>query len=157
MEIEIRPAVIEDCDGILRLLAQVGEIHRKGRPDIFRENGVKFTAGEVAELVRDDAHVIFVAEGQGKILGYAFCNIVIISESTLLKDAMVLHIEDVCVDENYRGNKIGSRLMTAVKRYARSLGCTRIDLDVWEFNDKAREFYEKQGFSVQKRRMNIVL
>jgi len=29
-----------------------------------------------------------------------------------------------------------------------------MDLDVWEFNEGARRFYERYGFATQKRRMD---
>ena len=75
----------------------------------------------------------------------------------MLNDAKTLHIEDVCVDENRRGENVGGELMEFVKDYAKKIGCARVDLDVWEFNEGARRFYEKHGFKVQKRRMDIVL
>ena len=40
---------------------------------------------------------------------------------------------------------------------AKKNGCDRMDLDVWEFNDGARRFYERWGFATQKRRMDMWL
>ena len=154
---EIRRAVPADADKILELLSQVEQIHYLGRPDIFRPNGIKFTGDELTEQMSDDSRPIFVAVKDGEVVGYSFCIISEITVSTMLNDAKTLHIEDVCVDENRRGENVGGELMEFVKDFAKNIGCARVDLDVWEFNEGARRFYEKHGFKVQKRRMDIVL
>ena len=153
----IRRAVPADAGKILELLSQVEAIHHMGRPDIFRVNGTKFTEDELVRMFADDATPIFVADVDGEVMGYAFCVLGEIKDSTMLLDAKTLHIEDVCVDENRRGENVGGELMEFVKDFAKKIGCARVDLDVWEFNEGARRFYEKHGFKVQKRRMDIVL
>ena len=153
----IRRAAPADAGKILELLSQVEAIHHMGRPDIFRDGGIKFTRDELIGLIGDDSRPIFVAELDGEPVGYTFCIINEVSGSTMLNDAKTLHIEDVCIDEGRRGENIGGALMDYVLDFARSIGCCRADLDVWEFNGRARAFYEKHGFSTQKRRMDISL
>lgn len=157
MEPVIRRAVGDDCKKILKLLSEVEAIHQKGRPDIFRVNGTKFTEDELVRMFADDATPIFVADVDGEVMGYAFCVLGEIKDSTMLLDAKTLHIEDVCVDENTRGTGIGGMILEYVLDFAKKTGIDRVDLDVWEFNNTARAFYEKHGFKVQKRRMDIVL
>ena len=157
MEPVIRRAVGDDCKKILKLLSEVEAIHQKGRPDIFRVNGTKFTEDELVRMFTDDMKPIFVADVDGEVMGYAFCVLGEIKDDTMLLDAKTLHIEDVCVDENTRGTGIGGKILDYVLEYAKESGIDRVDLDVWEFNNTARAFYEKHGFKVQKRRMDIVL
>ena len=157
MEPVIRRAADRDCKKILKLLSEVEAIHQKGRPDIFRVNGTKFTGDELVRMLSDDTTPIFVADVDGEVMGYAFCVLGEIKDDTMLLDAKTLHIEDVCVDENARGTGIGGRILDYVLEYAKGSGIDRVDLDVWEFNETARAFYEKHGFRVQKRRMDIVL
>ena len=157
MEPVIRRAVGDDCKKILKLLSEVEAIHQKGRPDIFRVNGTKFTEDELVRMFTDDMKPIFVADVDGEVMGYAFCVLGEIKDDTMLLDAKTLHIEDVCVDENTRGTGIGGKILDYVLEYAKETGIDRVDLDVWEFNNTARAIYEKHGFKVQKRRMDIVL
>lgn len=157
MNLQIRQAVQSDIPAIQSLLLQVEKIHCDGRPDIFKDGGVKFTNEQLAQLLCDPTRPIFCAVNDGQVVGYVFCIITEIKGDPMLRDAKTLHIEDVCVDESCRGGGVGSLLIEYVKTYARENDFTRIDLDVWEFNDRAREFYEKHGFSVQKRRMDLVL
>lgn len=157
MELQIRRAVQTDIPALQSLLLQVERIHCDGRPDIFRDGGVKFTNEQLKELLSDESRPVFCAVADGRVVGYVFCIIGEISGDPMLRDAKTLHLEDVCVDESCRGSGVGGELMEFVKSYARDNGFTRIDLDVWEFNDRAREFYIKHGFGVQKRRMDLVL
>ena len=157
MNLQIRQAVQSDIPALQSLLLQVEKIHCDGRPDIFKDGGVKFTNEQLAQLLFDPTRPIFCAVNDGQVVGYVFCIITEIKGDPMLRDTKTLHLEDVCVDESCRDGGVGSCLMEYVKTYARENDFTRIDLDVWELNDRAREFYEKHGFGVQKRRMDLVL
>ncbi len=153
MKTTIRRAVPTDADQILLLLEQVEAIHQQGRPDLFREHGTKYTVPELCEIMADKDRPIFVALMGEKIVGYIFGIITETKGSTMLFDMKTLHLDDVCIDESCRSMGIGGELMKHVTVWAKSVGCDRMDLDVWEFNSEARRFYEKYGFSTQKRRM----
>lgn len=153
----IRRAVPDDSEQILALLEQVEAIHQKGRPDLFREHGTKYTIPELHKIMADDERPIFVAVIDDRVVGYIFGIITETRNSTMLFDMKTIHLDDVCIDESCRGMGIGGALMECVTEWARSIGCTRMDLDVWEFNDGARRFYEKYGFITQKRRMDMWL
>ncbi len=150
----VRRAVPEDTERLLELLLQVEGVHQKGRPDLFRVNGTKYTASELVPILSDENTPVFVAEYEGRVVGYVFTIITETKNSTMLFDFKNIHLEDVCIDESCRGMGIGGVLMDYVTDYARSVGCTRMDLDVWEFNEGARRFYEHWGFGTQKRRMD---
>ncbi len=68
-----------------------------------------------------------------------------------------IYIDDICVDESWRGRHIASALFEHVKAYAKSIGCHNITLNVWEGNGVARAFYEKMGMGIQKTTMETVL
>jgi len=150
----VRRAIPEDTERLLELLLQVEGVHREGRPDLFRVNGTKFTESELAAVLASDDTPVFVAVHNERVVGYIFCIITEIKNSTMLFDHKNIHLEDVCVDDSCRSMGIGSIMMEYVTDYARSVGCTHMDLDVWEFNDGARRFYERFGFGTQKRRMD---
>ena len=157
MNLIIRRARPEDSDAILALLSQVEAVHHEGRPDLFRPGGTKYTADELLEIIRDDNRPIFVAVLDGNVVGYTFGIVRITKDSTMLLDAKALHLDDVCVDEACRGTGVGSVLMEYVLGWAKENGFDRVDLNVWEFNDGARRFYERYGFSTQKRCMELAL
>ncbi len=150
----IRRAIPEDTERLLALLSQVESVHQRGRPDLFRVNGTKYTAAELLTIMADESTPVFVAVHEGKVVGYIFGVANEIKDSTMLFDMKVLHLEDVCVDENCGGMGIGSLLIDYVTEWAKANGFTRMDLDVWEFNEGARRLYERYGFGTQKRRMD---
>ena len=56
-----------------------------------------------------------------------------------------LYIDDLCVDENRRGQGIASKLYHHVMDYAKNCGCKAVTLNVWCGNDNAMHFYDKMG------------
>ncbi len=153
----IRRAQKKDINAILELLFQVLEIHHRGRPDIFKTHAVKYKGEELAELIKDDARPIFVAEIEGEVAGYAFCIIQQHENDNILTDIKTLYIDDLCVDEDRRGKHIGKALYEHVLGFAKEIGCYNLTLNVWEENKNAKSFYEHSGMSVQKTVMEKIL
>lgn len=60
----------------------------------------------------------------------------------------VFYIEDVFIDENRRGEGIGSALFTEAKRLASELGCARLEWKCLDWNKSAQSFYEKIGGNI---------
>ena len=75
----------------------------------------------------------------------------------VLHDCNTLYIEDVCVDKEARGKKVGTLLFDYVKQFAKEQGCYNMALNVWSFNEGAAKFYEKMGFKPQKTRVEYIL
>ena len=145
---------------VTRLLTELLDLHRSGRPDLFAESSVskgKYTPEEYAELLCDPNAVIFIAEDGGEAAGYLICKTVTKRDSPILKDIRTLYLDDLCVDPSHRKRGLGRALMTAAEEYARAAGFHNITLNVWEFNESARSFYESLGYGVQRREMEKVL
>ena len=153
----IRRAIDTDINKISDLLSQVLTIHHTIRPDIFKPNAVKYLPEELREIIKDDSRPIFVAEVDGIIKGYAFCVIQKYENNNILTDVKTLYIDDLCVDENSRGENIGKSLYEYVVNYAKTIGCYNVTLNVWEGNDSAKGFYESLGMKVQKTGMEIII
>jgi len=62
-------------------------------------------------------------------------------------------IEDVVVDSDYRGQKLGNVLIELLKKLARYLNCYKLTLDC---NDEMIVFYEKFGFIAEPGRANLL-
>ncbi len=155
---EIGRAQERDMAGINRLLCQVLTVHHNGRPDLFKGNVKKYTDGELLEILRDDGKPVFVARDEkGNVLGYAFCIFQQHPDDNILTDIRTLYIDDLCVDEASRGQKIGRQLYEHVLAFAREEQCYNVTLNVWECNPGAKSFYEKCGLAPQKTGMEIIL
>ena len=147
---ELRFAQTQDIPGILELLRQVGQVHHLGRPDIFRSGAQKYDHDQVAAMLGDPANPIFVAVNEDRVLGYGFCFLKAFQNHPVMEDRRELYIDDICVDETCRGQHVGSALYDHICRYARTLKCQSVTLNVWRCNPGAVAFYEKLGMQVQK-------
>lgn len=154
----IRPAEKKDIDGILDLLRQVLAVHNKIRPDIFKANTAKYTEEELYYIVTNPLTPVFVATDESeKILGHCFCKFIQYSSDNVLTDIKTLYIDDICIDENSRGQGVAKSLYNYAKEFAKTEECYNITLNVWAGNDNAEKFYEAMGMSVQKTTMEQIL
>lgn len=153
---QIRRTTLTDIDGINKLLYEVHKVHSDKRPDLFKVGSKKYTNEELAKIIVDDNRPIFVYVDNDDILGYAFC-VFIKNNSNSLTDILTLYIDDLCVDENARGKKVGTSLYNYVLQFAKEAGCYNVTLNVWACNNSALKFYEKCGLSVQKIGMEKIL
>ena len=144
----IRRASDKDIPEILDLLVQVDMVHHEGRPD---GPAVKYRENELRDIFKDDKRPVFVfADEKDEVLGYAFCVFQQHLDDNVLTDIKTLYIDDLCVDENARGMRIGRALYDHVIKYAEETGCYNVTLNVWSCNESAMKFYEKCGLKPQK-------
>ena len=154
---EIRFASSRDIPGMIELLLQVGEVHHKIRPDLFRSGAQKYDETALEELLKDPNRPIFAAVEDGKLLGYCFCIVEITKDNPVLMDQKSLYIDDLCVDEACRGKHVGSLLYDFAVSYAKKTGCDTITLNVWCGNDSAMAFYESRGLKPRNIHMEAKL
>ena len=155
---EIRRAKHTDIEGLNRLLLQVLMVHHNGRPDLFKPNVKKYTDEELVSIIEDDKKPIFVAvDEKDEVLGYAFCVFQQHINSNIFIDVKTLYIDDLCVDENKRGQHIGKTLYEYVVEFAKASGCYNVALNVWSCNPNAMKFYESCGLVPQKIGMETIL
>ena len=154
---EIRFATAQDVPGILSLLRQVGRVHHEGRPDIFRAGAQKYGASQVLGMLDKSATPIFVAVEEEKVLGYGFCIFKEHKNDPVIADHRSIYIDDLCVDENHRGQHIGQAIYQEILRYAKTRRCYNVTLNVWSCNPGAMKFYESLGMKPQKIGMEVLL
>lgn len=155
---EIRKATISDIPGLNRLLHQVLTVHHEGRPDLFKPDCTKYTNAELEMLLENENRPVFAAfDERGEMLGYAFCMLAVYSGDNFHVDHKTLYIDDICVEEQERGQHVGTALYEHVLAYARKLGCYNVTLNVWECNPGAAAFYQAMGMKPYKTGMETIL
>ena len=130
----IRRAQERDMEGINRLLLQVCMVHHKGRPDLFKAGAKKYTDEQLKGII--------FKQNTG---------------DNILTDIKTLYIDDLCVEEEIRGQHIGRSLYERVLEFARESDCYNVTLNVWSLNESAMKFYEKCGLKPQKVGMEKLL
>ncbi len=98
-------------------------------------------AEEIFEKINSNQdHIITVAELDGKIVG---ATTFLIEPKFIHKGGLVGHIEDVVVEKDFQGQKIGEKIMKHLLEFAKNQGCYKTILDC---TDDVKPFYEKLGF-----------
>ncbi len=154
---KVRRALDKDIPQMHELLRQVNLVHHIGRPDLFKKAN-KYTDEELVEILKDENRPIFAAVNDEDImLGYAFCVHQEHPNDNLLTDIKTLYIDDLCVDENTRGQHIGRQLYEYVLSWAKEQGYYNVTLNVWNCNEPAMKFYESLGMTPYKVGMEQIL
>ena len=154
---KIRRANEKDIPQMLELLRQVNLVHHLGRPDLFKK-ATKYNGEELKEILNDNMRPIFAAVDDSDVMkGYAFCVHQQHINSNLLTDIKTLYIDDICVDENVRGQHVGKTIYDYVICWAKENGYYNVTLNVWNCNEGAMRFYESLGMTPYKVGMEQIL
>ena len=133
-------------------------IHADIRPDVFIPGTTKYSEEELKAILKDEEKPIYVAVNEEDVcIGYAFCQIQEQPFSNNMVPFKSLFIDDLCVDQQIRGQHIGENLFEYVKSEARKLNCYEVTLNVWTGNTSAEKFYEKMGMRTKERQMEYIL
>ena len=141
----IRKAEMKDLDAVNELRRQVNELHVQGRPEIFKPGFGPELRDHALIYLTSENNEIFVDEEDGRLAGMIMVDYFSKPETPYSMARDFCHIAEICVDSDHRRQGVAHRLMERVKEEAKKRGMTRIELDVWAFNDAIR-FYEAEGF-----------
>ncbi|TMI86013.1 MAG: GNAT family N-acetyltransferase [Bacteroidetes bacterium] len=138
MTINIRPAVKEDCPGLLELVQELATYERA-------PNEVTVTLEHFIESGFGEKPVwwAFVAEVQGEVVGFA---LYYIRYSTWKGQAM--YLEDILITNDWRGKGIGKLLFDQLIEEAKEKKFNRIIWQVLDWNEPAINFYKKYNAEV---------
>ena len=101
----------------------------------------KTKAEEVFKRINSNPdYIIAVAELEGKIVG---TTTLFIESKFIHEGGFVGHIEDVSVDKDFHGRKIGQKIMEYLLEVSKRRGCYKTILNC---TDDVKPFYEKLGF-----------
>ena len=150
----VRWANEADIPRINVLRRQVSDLHVQGRPDVFHGFS-QALADRAGELIRREDAGIAVCERDGVIEGFASILYVDKPASPYRHPQHFLHIEEFGVDEACRRQGVGRELMDWLRSLTSETGYTRLELDMWAFNEGAQDFYEAVGFKVYRKYMEL--
>lgn len=97
----IRKAKISDFQAIHKLIMQVHKLHVNERNDIYKDvDPMNFE--EFRTELSNSNNIYLIAELENEIVGICFSQIKEISNNKIMKNRRILHIENICVDEDYQ-------------------------------------------------------
>lgn len=142
----IRPLEFGDFDKnfphVLNGLTEVGTVTKEQ----FR------TRFSQIQKAGDLHHVVVIEDTQKAVI--IACATLFVELKFIHECSQAGHVEDVVVDPTYRGLKLGRRILEALAKLGRQLGCYKIILDCGDHNVS---FYEKLGYSKKEVCMAVYL
>ncbi|GGK26747.1 ribosomal-protein-alanine acetyltransferase [Caldalkalibacillus thermarum] len=94
------------------------------------------------ELTNNRFAYYMVAETENRVIGY--CGVWVIVDEA--------HITNIAVHPDFRGRKVGERLLRSMMLLARLKGALKITLEVRVSNHVAQNLYRKLGFKITGQR-----
>jgi len=111
----IRSATRDDADAIFGLLRQLDKGDAPER--------AAFDAAFGAAVRDTDDHVLLVAAAPSeRVVGYAFTTLARLFHT----NGMAAHLQELVVDERFRGQRVGTFLVSAVERECRARGVRQL-------------------------------
>ncbi len=130
---QIRGCKIEDFDDILKLLYQLWP-QKMLHPELLRE------VYERGICSKSNRYICAITDS--KIVGFASLTV----KGNLWQEGYLGHIDELVVDEPYRRQGIGTRLLEHMIDLARRMDCRRIEVESALYRTDAHKFYEQRGF-----------
>ena len=131
-DVQVRELKKEDLfNGFLTSLdslRKASDISKEKAEEIFRK------------IDSNEDHIIAVAVVDSKIVGSAT---LLIEQKFIHRGGLVGHIEDVVVDKDFQGKKIGKKIIEYLLECSKKRGCYKTILDC---TDDVKQFYERLGF-----------
>ena len=114
---------------------EIFSYHQKMRPDLFKE--IPFSKDIYYHLISHDHYFIYGYFTEEQLVGVIYVN----------RRENIYYVDDIVVKDSYRNQGIGSELFRYIEKQALANNIVRIELDVWSFNEKAIQFFQKNGFT----------
>lgn len=152
---EIRFAREDELDRVNELRKQVNDLHVEGKPDVFKAGFNDELYNHIYDIWNDPEQEIVVADADGIICGFAVVHHIYKAENPVMFERDFIDVDEFCVDERFRRQGIATEIITFIKDYTKEKGFKRIELNMWEFNQGALEFYEAVGFNTYRRYMEL--
>ena len=128
----IKIADFEDCKGVLKLINDLAKYENM-------ENMMSLNQESFQDDLANSYFKCYVAKLDNKIVGYT-----IFVPTMDIFEGNTLFLEDIFVQEGYRGFGIGSLLWRKVVAFAEENNCTRMNFQVSKWNTPSIKFYENR-------------
>ena len=142
----VRRAVASDGQAILALVDELADYEKLPRPT--PEARDRLIHDLFGARPRVDCWLVFL---DGYPVGYAF---VVETYSSFLA-LPTLYLEDLFVLPEFRGRRAGHALFREVRDEAVRRGCGRMEWMVLDWNQIAKDFYDRQGGAVRMKEWEL--
>ena len=139
----------KDVKGAAKLIDIVYCDMIQKREEIFIPKKENFEDYLLTRL-QDENFVIVVATFEGKLVGVCEAEIKHLGDNIETRIRDILFIDYIAVDEAYKRQGIGTKLLDYMKKVVKEKHIQSLELNVWGFNESAIEFYEACGMTKKR-------
>jgi ribosomal protein S18 acetylase RimI-like enzyme len=152
--IDMRLAKVEDAVLIATLNAEVQAVHAAGLPAFFRQAALDDALVQefTANLQKPD-YFFVIAMLEGQPAGYVSAEFQYRLDSPRSFGHAMLYVHHISVSTEFRKNGVGRALLDEARKHGQARGIKRMALDVWRFNENARQFFSRYGLEVYNEKM----
>ncbi len=148
--IDYDPKYDEDLKNLLLELQEyIASIDEEGYNVVGKDYKEKYFL-KIMQDYKQYEGKIFLAEDNGQIIG-AIIGVLNNYETDTydFKAPKRGRVLDLIVKKEYRGRLVGQKLLEKMEQYFKSVGCKALILGVFGYNDKAINFYTKNGYTLR--------
>lgn len=157
MEINIKLASIDEFYDINLIVKDGQDEHSEALPYIFTKVDHVMPEGYFRKLLEDPKTDILVAKIGVEVVGYAVMELNQSPSFQSMTPRTFAYMNDFGVKSSCQRRGIGKELFKACVEWAKEKEASSLDLNVWEFNEKAITFYESFAMENLSRKMTLRL
>lgn len=149
MDFNIREATEQDYEELSKIFAEVDSLHAEGLPHVFvQPEEIPRDREFVSGIIADENAALFVAEHNSQVIGLIH---VAIRESPVIPITVqrrYAYVEAVAVTQQLRGRGVGRALMEEAQLWSIQKKVSQVELNVWDFNERAITFFRRFGYNM---------
>jgi ribosomal protein S18 acetylase RimI-like enzyme len=152
--VHIRAATSNDYDLLRVVFDEAEAFHRHGLPHIFRSLTETYPPKTLfTALVEGRDSGVLVAQEGRELIGFVAVRTEHAPDDPVLAPRRFAMVDMLAVRRDRQQHGIGRALMEATHQWAHQQALHEIELNVWEFNQRAIGFYETLGYRTLSRLM----
>lgn len=145
MGFRLRSATLEDYEAVNTIIREGQEEHAEALPDRFaRLDHVVAMSWYRSFSDKTDKEII-VAELGSEVVGVAMLEMKQSPNYEALVPRRYAYLNELAVASSHQRQGIGKKLYHAAAQWARERDAASLELNVWEFNERALRFYASLG------------
>jgi diamine N-acetyltransferase len=147
LAVTISTATHHDLIALKKMMFALNQEHPIACPDHFKTAEVIEEEGEkdIADYLNHPECLVYVAKNGKEVIGFItghFCELI----SAISKPMLMRSVDEFYILPEYRGQSFGQQLFKRIERELKNYGVVQLFVEVWDFNQKARNFYQQVGF-----------
>lgn len=153
----IRQATRSDIPLLAALNRVVQDMHANALPERFRRDAPEDAVAQAFRTMIEAPSSYWLVAEDKEPIGFLSAEFREREASWCLVSHRVCYLAGIVIAPNHRRRGVARALLENLKTEAEARGVDDIELDVWSFNDAARQAFMKLGFRPLTERMRLAV